>query len=93
VSYGDIRYTPYHKVEPMNDEVFNANRQAGTIYYITSSEGDSFGFREVKNSEAYNAYNDYYIRTVYSIDESSTFAANKSEDEIEYNHDYHNTVW
>lgn len=93
VSYGDIRYTPYHKVEPMNDEVFNANRQAGTIYYITSSEGDSFGFREVTNSEAFNAYNDYYIRTVYSIDESSTFAANKSEDEIEYNHDYHNTVW
>lgn len=93
VSYGDIRYTPYHKVEPMNDEVFNANRQAGTIYYITSSEGDSFGFREVANSEAFNAYNDYYIRTVYSIDESSTFAANKSEDEIEYNHDYHNTVW
>lgn len=93
VSYGDIRYTPYHKVEPMNDEVFNANRQAGIIYYITSSEGDSFGFREVANSEAFNAYNDYYIRTVYSIDESSTFAANKSEDETKYNHDYHNTVW
>jgi hypothetical protein len=37
ISYGDIRYTPYHKVEPMNEVDFANAIKAGNVYYITDS--------------------------------------------------------
>lgn len=89
ISYGDIRYTPYHKVEPMNEADFANAIKAGNIYYITDSQSAD-GF---KSTTEYKAGQDYYIRTIYSIDEGSTFAKNKSIDEQYYNHDYHSTVW
>ena len=89
ISYGDIRYTPYHKVEPMNEVDFANAIKAGNIYYITDSQSED-GF---KSTTEYKAGQDYYIRTIYSIDEGSIFAKNKSIDEQHYNHDYHSTVW
>lgn len=89
ISYGDIRYTPYHKVEPMNEVDFANAIKAGNVYYITDSQSAD-GF---KSTTEYKAGQDYYIRTIYSIDEGSIFAKNKSIDEQHYNHDYHSTVW
>lgn len=89
ISYGDVRYTPYHKVEPMNDQVFNSLCQAGYKYYITDSQSLD-GFKETTE---YKAGQDYYIKTIKSIDDTSEFAKNKSIDEQQYNHDYHSTVW
>ncbi len=89
ISYGDVRYTPYHKVEPMNQNTFQAQINAGVVYYITdSTAADGFA-----STTEYKAGQDYYVRTEYSIDDTSTFAKNKSIDEKQYNHDYHNTVW
>ena len=94
VSYGDIRYTPYHKVEPMNEVDFANAIKAGNIYYIveTTTINNVTTSRFIETTE-YKAGQDYYIRTVYSIDEASDFAKNKAIDEARYNHDYHSTVW
>lgn len=94
VSYGDIRYTPYHKIEPMNEADFANAIKAGNIYYIleTTTTNNVTTSRFVETTE-YKAGQDYYIRTVYSIDEASDFAKNKAMDEARYNHDYHSTVW
>ena len=94
VSYGDIRYTPYHKIEPMNEVDFANAIKAGNIYYIveTTSIDNVTTSRFIETTE-YKAGQDYYIRTVYSIDEASDFAKNKAIDEARYNHDYHSTVW
>lgn len=89
ISYGDVRYTPYHKVDPMNQNTFYAQINAGVVYYITDSTATD-GF--ISTTE-YKAGQDYYVRTEYSIDDTSVFAKNKSIDEKQYNHDYHNTVW
>lgn len=94
VSYGDIRYTPYHKIEPMNEVDFANAIKAGNIYYIveTTTIDNVTTSRFIETTE-YKAGQDYYIRTVYSIDEASDFAKNKAIDEARYNHDYHSTVW
>ena len=94
VSYGDIRYTPYHKIEPMNEVDFANAIKAGNIYYIveTTTTDNVTTSRFIETTE-YKAGQDYYIRTVYSIDEASDFAKNKAIDEARYNHDYHSTVW
>ena len=94
VSYGDVRYTPYHKVEPMNEVDFANAIKAGNIYYIveTTTTDNVTTSRFIETTE-YKAGQDYYIRTVYSIDEASDFAKNKAIDEARYNHDYHSTVW
>ena len=94
VSYGDIRYTPYHKIEPMNEVDFANAIKAGNIYYIveTTTVDNVTTSRFIETTE-YKAGQDYYIRTVYSIDEASDFAKNKAIDEARYNHDYHSTVW
>lgn len=94
VSYGDIRYTPYHKIEPMNEVDFANAIKAGNIYYIveTTTTDNITTSRFIETTE-YKAGQDYYIRTVYSIDEASDFAKNKAIDEARYNHDYHSTVW
>ena len=94
VSYGDIRYTPYHKIEPMNEVDFANAIKAGNIYYIveTTTVNNITTSRFIETTE-YKAGQDYYIRTVYSIDEASDFAKNKAIDEARYNHDYHSTVW
>lgn len=94
VSYGDIRYTPYHKIEPMNEVDFANAIKAGNIYYIieTTTTNNVTTSRFIETTE-YKAGQDYYIRTVYSIDEASDFAKNKAIDEARYNHDYHSTVW
>lgn len=94
VSYGDIRYTPYHKIEPMNEADFANAIKAGNIYYIieTTTTDNVTTSRFIETTE-YKAGQDYYIRTVYSIDETSDFAKNKAIDEARYNHDYHSTVW
>ena len=94
VSYGDIRYTPYHKVEPMNEVDFANAIKAGNIYYILETTTvDSITTSRFIETTEYKAGQDYYIRTVYSIDETSDFARNKAMDEARYNHDYHSTVW
>ena len=94
VSYGDVRYTPYHKIEPMNEVDFANAIKAGNIYYIveTTTTDNVTTSRFIETTE-YKAGQDYYIRTVYSIDEASDFAKNKAIDEARYNHDYHSTVW
>ena len=94
VSYGDIRYTPYHKIEPMNEVDFANAIKAGNIYYIieTTTTNNVTTSKFIETTE-YKAGQDYYIRTVYSIDEASDFAKNKAIDEARYNHDYHSTVW
>ena len=94
VSYGDVRYTPYHKIAPMNEQDFKNSIKAGNVYYIveTTTVNGVITTKFTSTTE-YKAGQDYYIRTVYSIDETSDFARNKSTDEAKYNHDYHSTIW
>ena len=92
ISYGDIQYTPYHKISYIGEEEFNNSVAAGTVYYIVTSDLQQYpeGF---KPTNIYSEYNSYFIRREYGVDNTSVFAQNKSIDELNYKHDYHNTVW
>lgn len=90
VHYGDVRFTPYHKVAPMNEETFNSLVASGTVFYTVQIENGEKKFIECSD---YHSGYDYFILTEYSLDEDSEFAKNKADDENEYRHDYHNTVW
>lgn len=90
ISYGDVRYTPYYKVDPMTQNVYENMVKSGYKYYIVDGTSTD-GFSEAPINFMPGV--DYYIKTQYSFDNTSTYAANKSNDELHYNHDYHNTVW
>ena len=89
ISYCDIQYTPYHRIDPIGTEEYNNLIASGTDLYIINSEAED-GF---SLSTGYSPYVDYYIRREYGVDNTSIFALNKSKDEKYYKHDYHNTVW
>lgn len=91
ISYGDVRYTPYHKIGRITEAEFNAHKADGTVLYVTATgEGAVDGFI-ISNTWYYD--NEYYVKTVYALDDTSVFARNKRNDEINYHHEYHNTVW
>lgn len=91
ISYGDIRYTPYHKIGRITEAEFNAHKADGTILYVAATgEGAVDGFI---SSNTWYYDNEYYVKTVYALDDTSVFADNKKDDEINYHHEYHNTVW
>lgn len=90
VSYGEIQYVPYLKIDHISQDTFDNNVASGIHYYMIDSRQPD-GFVEVTS---YNSNIQLYIKTnYYSKDLDSTFAKNKSQDEEAYHHDYHNTVW
>lgn len=92
VSYGDIRYTPYHKIGRLLQSVFNGLIDAGNILYVAATE-DGVSYFKAVTKEEYYSDNEYYVKTEYALDDTSVFARNKSLDEQNYHHEYHNTVW
>lgn len=96
ISYGDVQYTPYHKLPYLGRSEFENLIDAGYNFYIPANKSElkeyPDGFKPVKKEE-YHAQEFYYVWTDLSLDNTSTFSNNKSLDEQYYNHDYHNTVW
>ncbi len=96
ISYGDIQYTPYHKLPHLGRPEFEKLIDAGYSFYVPANKTElkqyPDGFKPVKK-EDYHTQEFYYVWTDLSIDNTSTFSQNQSLDEQYYNHDYHNTVW
>lgn len=96
ISYGDVQYTPYHKLPYLGRSEFENLIDAGHNFYVPANKTElklyPDGFKPVKK-EDYHAQEFYYIWTDLTVDNTSTFSNNKSLDEQYYNHDYHNTVW
>lgn len=96
ISYGDIQYTPYYKLPPLGEDQFNNLIDAGYHFFIPANKSElekyPDGFKPV-GKEDYHPLELYYVWTDLSISNTSVFSVNKSLDEQNYNHDYHNTVW
>lgn len=96
ISYGDVQYTPYYKLSPLGEDQFNNLIDAGYHFFIPANKSEleryPDGFKPV-GKEDYHPLELYYVWTDLSISNTSIFSANKSLDEQNYNHDYHNTVW
>lgn len=96
ISYGDVQYTPYYKLPPLGEDQFNNLIDAGYHFFIPANKSElekyPDGFKPV-GKEDYHPLELYYVWTDLSISNTSVFSANKSLDEQNYNHDYHNTVW
>lgn len=98
ISYGEVQYTPFHKIGCISREEFNV--RAGKNLYLPAS-GDTVteivndnGFMLIPNSDQYyDTKYQYFIKAEYIKDDYNKYAQNKSIDEIHYHHDYHNTVW
>ena len=96
ISYGDVQYTPYHKLPYLGRPEFENLIDAGYNFYVPANKTElkqyPDGFKPVQK-EDYHAQEFYYVWTDLNIDNTSTFSKNQSLDEQYYNHDYHNTVW
>ena len=98
ISYGEVQYTPFHKIGCISREEFNT--RAGKNLYITATgdemteEVNGTGFKLIPNNDQYY-YTDweYFIRAEYIKDNYNIYSQNKALDELHYHHDYHNTVW
>ena len=96
ISYGDVQYTPYYKLPPLGRDQFNHLIDAGYTFFVPANKTElkdwPDGFKQV-GKEDYHPLELYYVWTDLSISNTSVFSVNKSLDEQNYNHDYHNTVW
>lgn len=96
ISYGDVQYTPYYKLPPLGQDQFNHLIDIGYTFFVPANKTElkdwPDGFKQV-GKEDYHPLELYYIWTDLSISNTSIFSVNKSLDEQNYNHDYHNTVW
>lgn len=96
ISYGDVQYTPYYKLPPLGQEQFNHLIDLGYTFFVPANKTElkdwPDGFKQV-GKEDYHPLELYYVWTDLSISNTSVFSVNKSLDEQNYNHDYHNTVW